>query len=152
MITDGDGVLLFEKGALNHIWPSNANIVETTEGAELIISGMPDYGTNMYWSYEVSGYRIEDGKFEKIWSHSSSKNFDVDTTKQGVVSRVNNGQIEYYLVEAQKDYDCSMGRKDFWQIKEKYFINKLKVTDNKEENSYLAKDYLGEANIRNVEE
>ena len=129
LVTDGENVLLFEQNALSMSLPSNVNLIKYEGVEELIVSGIPNgRGYDTYGTC-ISGYQLKDGRFEKSWQYMDSYDYPVHSWKQAVISKIEEGELKFYLLEATEGYDHSQGKKDFWKVKEEYKIEYLEINE-----------------------
>lgn len=127
LLTDGENVLLFEQNVLSLRVPTNVNLLKTDNKEELIVSGIPmseDYDS---YALYARGYELKDGKFVKTWEYTDWPTAPIYMWQQAVVSQIEDGEVKFYLLEIEKGYDHSLGRKGFWKVKEEYFIEKSYV-------------------------
>ncbi len=113
IIADEEEILLNKEGIWNQAYPMTVNLL----GDELIINYNDTAGSRSGASVypELIRYKYENGKFVL----KETKNLPMGS----VIIGKNEGEMKYYYLKENEDYNASEGRKNIWVIKEEYKLH-----------------------------
>lgn len=122
LLTDGENVLLFEQNILHQSMPSNVNIIKEDDAVKLVSSSY--VLENGYFCSYVRGYVLTENKFVQEWLYHGALKYDIVPHEEMIISLVKDNKLETYIVSPKKDYDFTLGMKDYWTVVKQYNVEK----------------------------
>lgn len=114
--------LLFEQNILHQSMPSNVNIIKEDDAVKLVSSSY--VLENGYFCSYVRGYVLTENKFVQEWLYHGALKYDIVPHEEMIISLVKDNKLETYIVSPKKDYDFTLGMKDYWTVVKQYNVEK----------------------------
>lgn len=122
VVMKDEEIVFCEQGAASVIYPSNANIIVDEDGQEKLIISCLEYPmSTSSISYKgcIRTYLLKDGKFEK---DDSVEDVILDNTL--ILSTYEDGELKYFTLKENENFDGKKGYRDKWILGEEYEMNK----------------------------